>query len=520
MTNKDESAETDAVAVPLGPPEGAARGTARGVAIVGARGILGILGVVVAGASIFAASVIPLPHIGTGPTSTVVSPVAASQQRICAGPALQLGDDTGLEATTAISIGKADVTSASTSGAPSLENLDATENPTNTPPQRLLLAPPPAGDEPGALAGSQSQRVNGAETAGFTASECVKPGSESWLVGGSTITGRTTLVSLNNPSKVNATVKLTIYSETGRVNAVGTDGIIVPPGGHRVFSLAGFAPGIESPVVHVESTGGQISAVLQQSIVRTLTPGGIDVVTASTDPASLTVIPGVVITGESDVSAVSSLDGYSDLDGILRVLVPGDGPAEITVSALAENGSGTATSATFPVQGGIVTDLPLSEFADGTWTLTVSSDRAAIATARTSTVTLTGAAATGADGPLPTTADVLATDFAWFVGAPTLVAQTLVSVAPGPSPIMHLVNTGSSDAVVTIDAIVGAGTTVTVLAGKALAVPVAAGASYRLGGTSTVRISVSYQDVGALAGFTVSPPDRSSQSVTVFNQYG
>ena len=152
--------------------------------------------------------------------------------------------------------------------------------------------------------------------------------------------------------------------------------------------------------------------------------------------------------------------------------------------------------------------------------MTVSSDRAAIATARTSTVTLTGAAATGADGPLPTTADVLATDFAWFVGAPTLVAQTLVSVALGPSPIMHLVNTGSSDAVVTIDAIVGAGTTVTVLAGKALAVPVAAGASYRMGGTSTVRISVSYQDVGALAGFTVSPPDRSSQSVTVFNQYG
>ncbi|MEO7349633.1 MAG: hypothetical protein ABIW32_07235, partial [Terrimesophilobacter sp.] len=61
---------------------------------------------------------------------------------------------------------------------------------------------------------------------------------------------------------------------------------------------------------------------------------------------------------------------------------------------------------------------------------------------------------------------------------------------------------------------------VTVPSGKALAVPIAAGASYRVGGTSGVRISLSYQDAGALAGFTVSPPDRGSQPVTVFNQYG
>lgn len=496
------------------------QGRARGVAIMGARGLLGIAGVVVAGASIFAATLIPLPQIGAGPTSTVVSPVAASQQRICAGPALQLGDDTGLEATTAISIGKADVTSASTSGSPSLEDLDATDSPTNTPPQRLLLAPPPAGEEPGALAGSQSQRVEGEETAGFSASECVKPELESWLVGGSTITGRTTLISLNNPSKVNATVKLTIYSESGRVDAVGTEGIVVPAGGHRVFSLAGFAPGIASPVVHVESSGGQVSAALQQSIVRTLTPGGIDVVTASTDPAPLTVIPGVVIAGDSNIAAVTSLNGYSDLDGILRVFVPGEGKAEITVAALAEDGSGATSSATFAVQGDTVTDFPLDEFTDGTWTLTVSSDRAAIAAARTSTVTLKEPAVAGVDAPLPTTDDVLATDFAWFVSAPALVAQTLVSVAPGPSAIMHFVNTGSTDAVVTIDALEGAGTTVTVPAGLALAVPVAANASYRVGGTNTVRISVSYQDAGVLAGFTVSPPDRSSQSVTVFNQYG
>ncbi|MEO7349974.1 MAG: DUF5719 family protein, partial [Terrimesophilobacter sp.] len=229
MTKKDQSAQGAVAPAP--------KGRARGIAMVGARGMLGIVGVAFAGASIVAATLIPLPSLGTGPTSMVVSPVAASQQRLCAGPVLQLGDETGLEATTAISIGTADVTSASTSGTPTLENMDPTENPTNTPSQRLVLAPPLAGEEPGVLAGSQSQSVEGQETVGFAASECVKPSSDSWLVGGSTITGRTTLLSLNNPSKVNATVRVTIYSENGLVDAVGTEGIVVPPGGREVLSL-------------------------------------------------------------------------------------------------------------------------------------------------------------------------------------------------------------------------------------------------------------------------------------------
>lgn len=521
----DKNAETDTnVETDTNAEKGRAPGIMRALAIAGARGALGLVGVAIAGASIAAATLIPLPHVGTGPTSMVVSPVAATQQRICAGPVLQLGDDTGLEATTAISLGRADVTRAATSGSPELSNMDPTENESNTPSQRLVLPPPPPGEEPGVLAGSQSQVVDGGETTGFAASECAKPSLESWLVGGSTVTGRTTLLSLNNPSKVSATVSLAIYSESGRMDAAGTEGIVVPPGGRRVLSLAGFTPGMVSPVVHVASVGGQVTATLQQSIVRTLTPGGIDVVSASTGPATLTVIPGIVVVANDDVTAASAIDGYGDLAGILRIFVPGTEPADVTISALAEDGSASENSSTLRVQGGVVTDVPLDDFADGTWTLSVSSDQPVVAAVRTSTVELDGPleAAPGPDGAqLPLSPDaVLATDFAWFVGAPTLTSDMLVSVADGPSPTVHLVNVGTSDAAITIDGTQGAGTTVTVPAAGAVAVPVAGDMSYRIVGQDSVRISVSYQGDGALAGFVVSPPDRGSQAVTVFNQYG
>lgn len=492
--------------------------TGRRIALVGARSVIGLVGVGIAVVTVAAASLLPLPTVGTGPASTVVRPVAAAQQRICAGPVLRLGSDTGQQATTAVSLGQADVTRAATVGTPSLENMDATQNEKNTPPQRLLLAPGEAGAEPGMLAGSQSQFVNADEFVGFAASECATPSSDSWLVGGSTVTGRTTLLALTNPSKVSSTVNLTVYSEKGAVAASGTDGVIVPPGGQRVFSLAAFAPDIASPVVHVVSTGGQITASLQQSILRTLTPGGVDVLGAGTRPSRLTVIPGVVTVGHASIEAASTIDGYNDLVGTLRVLVPGTGSSDITVSAIPEGGAAAASTSTLTVEGGIVTDFPLGDFPDGTWTLTVSSERPAVVGVRSSTVTLAGDPQKSLDSGTPPV--VVSTDFAWFVGAPELDGRALVSIAPGPSPLLHLVNTGTESASVAIAPLSGGGTTVKIDAGAAVAVPVTAGTSYTLSGLTAVRASVSYQGDGRLAGFVVSPPERASQPVTVFHQYG
>ncbi len=123
----------------------------------------------------------------------------------------------------------------------------------------------------------------------------------------------------------------------------------------------------------------------------------------------------------------------------------------------------------------------------------------------------------GAEGATPA---VGVTDFAWFVGAPELHGPALVSVAPGPAPMLHLVNTGSADAVVTIDADAGADNTVTVPAGGAVAVRVTDAQSYTLAGFDSLRVAVSYQGDGRLAGFVLHPQERLAQPVTVYHQFG
>lgn len=507
----------------------------RRLVLVGARSAIGIIGVAAAAVTVAAATWLPIPVLGTGPSSTVVTPVAATQLRICPGPVLRLGDDTGQEATTALSLGRADVVRFSTRGTPALENMETTGEESNTPSQRLSLPAGEAGEDPGLLAGSQSQYADADDYVGFAATDCATPSSESWLVGGSTITGRTTLIELNNPSKVGSLVSITVYSETGIVSAAGTDGIAVPAGGQRILSLAGFAPGVASPVIRVVSTGGQVTASLQQSIVRTLDPGGVDLFGATTRPSTLTVIPGVIISDHDAIDAAAGIDGYGDIGGVLRVFVPGSGgavdpgaaPIPVTVTAIPEDGESSPIVSTLEVDPGIVTDVPLGDFAPGSYTITVASEAEAVAAVRTSTVTITGGtdagggdAASGDTGPAPDAADVVATDFAWFVGAPELHERALVSVAPGPSPVLHLVNPGTADAVVTIEASAGAGNTVTVPAGGAVAVPVMDGRSYLLAGFDILRAGIGYQGDGRLAGFVVRPQERVAQPITVFRHYG
>jgi hypothetical protein len=251
-------------------PLPAAKGRTRVVVLAGGRIVAGAIGVAVAAAALAAAVLIPIPRYTVSQPSQVVTPVAADQQRVCAGPLLRLGDDSGAGATVVSSIGRPSVRSAQTDGTASAAELTATENTTGLAPEVLTL--PADGTSTTArplLAGSQSQVADSADLVGLASAECAEASSDSWLVGGASVTGRTTLITLSNPSAVVATVTLTIYSEAGAVSAAGTDGIAVPAGGQRVFSLAGFAPNAVSPVLRVQSRGGQVVANLQQSTVRT-----------------------------------------------------------------------------------------------------------------------------------------------------------------------------------------------------------------------------------------------------------
>ena len=479
--------------------------TARGAVIVGARILTGLIGVGVAVVTIAAAILVPLPSHTETPASRLITPVASAQKRVCAGPLLRLGDDAGQAATAVSSVGKPEVRYSQSAGTATRGPLSSTDSTTGVAPDLLTL--PPRSTNPSLLpllSGSQVQAVSSGDLVGLAATECAEPRSDSWLVGGATNTGRTTLVTLSNPSNVVATVNMSIFAETGPIISAGMDGIVVPPGGQRVLSLAGFAPDVTSPVVRVQSRGGQVVAHLQQSIVRTLEPGGVDIIGASANPSTLTVIPGLVLSNGTAVAARQAESGFGDLSSIIRLYLPGADAARAEITIVPENGSEAATPVRVVVQPGIVTEVPLDSYPDGSYTVTIASDKPLVAGARISTVGTTGR-----------------TDFSWSMSTTRLSQRALVTVAPGPAPLLHLANPTQKDAVVTLveAGAAEAGATdirVTVPAGRTVTQAVTGGANYAITGFDALALSVSYTGDGTIAAFSVSPSAPAARPIVIY----
>ncbi|HRN29995.1 MAG TPA: DUF5719 family protein, partial [Terrimesophilobacter sp.] len=183
--------------------------------------------------------------------------------------------------------------------------------------------------------------------------------------------------------------------------------------------------------------------------------------------------------------------------------------AETDAAELGADGGGelTAEGLVVPIEltAGEVTDIPFDGLADGSYTITIESTVPVVAAARSSLVA--ESAGDGDDG---------ATDFAWFGTASPLAATALVSVAPGPGSVLHLVNTTPSPVRADIHAGIGASTVADVPAGGAVAVPVTAGGNYTITGFDTLYLAVSYAGDGALAGFTVTGPLPIASAVTVY----
>ena len=496
MTDPTSEPEAAAVATDKLP----AKNRGRGAIIVSARIVAGTIGTVVAALAIAAAAWLPLPSHTMTPPSTRVVPVPEAQQRVCPGPLLRLGNDSGKDATSVSSIGNPAVSYGQTSGRVEASPLSATENTSGVAPEQLTL-PPASGQtsKPPLLSGSQSQTASSGDLVGFAAAECAESSGDSWLVGGATDTGRTTLLTLSNPSNVSATVNLTLYGPSGVVPAAGSQGIVVPPGSQRIFSLAGFIPGVASPVVRVQSTGGQVVANLQQSTVRTLAPGGVDIVGGANEPSLVNVIPGLVIANQAALAAQEAQPGYSDLRTVIRLLVPGKKEANVEISVVPEGGTDEGTTVSVSLQPGQVTDVPLDSFAEGNYSVMIASTQPLVAGARLSTVGSTGQ-----------------TDFAWLAAATPIDKQALVTVAPGPSPVLHLENPTSKPTTATIRSKGGAATTVTVPAGRSVSQPVSASATYSIDGFDTLALSVTYLGDGELSAFSVSPSTPAASPITIY----
>ncbi|MCU1411454.1 MAG: hypothetical protein JWR04_2161 [Rhodoglobus sp.] len=486
-------------------PESEARRTvtAKGVVVAGARTVAGLVGIGVAAVTIAAAVLLPLPTIGSTPESMTVTPVPTAQQLVCAGSVLRLADDSGEGATTVSALGRPDLDAAASEGEVStteVEVSDAATGGTSSAPVVVSTPPSDGATESALVSGAQAELVNEGDFVGLAAADCAVANGDSWLAGGSTEVGRTTLLSLTNPSEVAATVNLELFGENGPIIAPGTSGIIVPPNGQRVLSLAGFQPDVVSPVVHVKSTGGQVSATLQQATVRTLVPGGLDIISSVSELAASTVIPGVLVT---DLDAVQALrkggdPQFDDVETMVRVFAPGEGTVSLTVTVTPENGAETGTSFQVDVDAGRVTDVPIQQLATGSYTIGITSTAPVVASARV------------------TSAVGQATDFAWFTGASRLSGAAQVTAAPGPSPVLHLANPTTSDAEVVVAAAGGASRTVTVPAGASGLLALEAGTTYSLSGFEALYASVSLAAGGMIAGYSVRPPGVGSAPILIY----
>lgn len=218
---------------------------------------------------------------------------------------------------------------------------------------------------------------------GSAAAACQQPGNDLWLVGANTALGRSAVLNLTNASSTPATVSLDLFGAEGPIQAPGSRGLLVAPGTTRSIILAGLAPGQERLGVRVRSTGGPVAAVIQQSVLRGLTPGGVDFITPGTAPSVSQVATGLEIQDPAALAALKAKPGFADAGPALEVAVPGAADAVVEIKLYGPDGQKALPGGgVVTAKAGAVTEVSLVGVPAGTYTVAASSDVSFAATAR------------------------------------------------------------------------------------------------------------------------------------------
>lgn len=269
------------------------------------------------------------------------------------------------------------------------------------------------GDQQPSAAAAMSYAADDGDLRGTAAAACQNPANDLWLVGADTSLGRTAVLNLTNASGTPATVNLDLFGAKGVIQAPGSRGLLVAPGTTRSIVLAGLAPGQDSLAVRVRSTGGPVAAVIQQSVLRGLTPGGVDFITPGTGPATRQAVTGLDIQDPAALGPLTAKSGFEDAGPALQIAVPGAADAVVEVKMYGRDGQkplpggGVVTA-----KAGSVTTVPLAGVPAGHYTVSASSDVSFTAAARVTR-------GLKAEDP---------TDVAWAPSAIRLGSQHLVPV--------------------------------------------------------------------------------------------
>ena len=218
---------------------------------------------------------------------------------------------------------------------------------------------------------------------GSAAATCAQPSNDQWLAGASTTVGRTSVLALTNASSTPATVSLELFGSGGQVQAPGSRGLLVAPGTTRSVVLAGLAPNEPSLSVHVRSAGGPVAASIQQSVLRGLTPGGVDFISPGTSPAVRQVMTGVDIQDPAGIAALAAQAAYKDAGPALELTVPGAADAVVEIKLYGRDGQHALPSGgVITAKAGSTTEVSLAGVPAGQYTVAASSDVSFVAAAR------------------------------------------------------------------------------------------------------------------------------------------
>jgi Family of unknown function (DUF5719) len=251
---------------------------------------------------------------------------------------------------------------------------------------------------------------------GTAAANCLQPSNDQWLAGAGTTVGRTSVLVLTNASTTPATVSLELFGTGGQIQAPGSRGLLVAPGTSRPVVLAGLAPGEAQLSVHVRSAGGPVAAVIQQSVLRGLTPGGVDFIAPGAAPAVTQVMTGVDIQDPRQVAALTGKSGYEDAGPALQLTVPGPSDAVVEVKLYGRDGQkALPNGGVMTAKAGTVTEIPLAGVPAGHYTVVASSDVTFVAATRITR---------GVQ-------DTRAVDVAWAASGVRLGSQHVVPVPQG-----------------------------------------------------------------------------------------
>lgn len=434
------------VPAPEGAPSGGGGGQRR-KAVVGrvasALLVLAGAGAVVAAGSAFA----PLNSSRSVPPVQASVPAGASQG-VCAGPARLLeGAEAGTDpqfspesasaatSVTAAVLGAAGgLPPARLAGLNGKTAADLAKTGSKAPPkedaQKLVagalaarpvtapsvLSADPLANQQASAAGAAKFSATDGDLQGTAAANCLPPSNDQWLAGASTTVGRTSVLVLTNVSATPATVNLELFGKAGQIQAPGSRGLLVAPNSTRSVVLAGLAPAEERLAVHVRSTGGPVAALIQQSTLRGLTPGGLDFIAPGAAPSVRQVMPGVDIQDPAGLGSLLENDGYGDAGPVLQLTVPGPSDAVVEVKLLGRDGEkALPRGGVVTAKAGVVTEVPLSGVPAGQYTVAASSDVSFVATARMGRGLKAGSP----------------TDVAWAPSGVRLGSQHVVPVPPG-----------------------------------------------------------------------------------------